>query len=169
MRKSIQGHWVMSGPTSTTWHTPSPGPHIYHPAGYTTRIDLHKKSQTSTFPYRESSTNHLLFICVCKCRVPIEDCGIPDISNHLAARPTYYLFASLLSFYPFVSCLLHIFIFVFFVFLLYMYILYFLPHPAVWFLFASLLSSQHSATLYGHDCEIMFMNDFIKFVMQGKT
>ena len=37
--ESIQGHWVMSGPTSTTWHTPSPRPnHIYHPASYTTSI-----------------------------------------------------------------------------------------------------------------------------------
>ena len=73
---------------------------------------------------KESSTNHLLFICVCKCRVPIEDCGIPDISNHLAARPTYYLFASLLSFYPFVFCMWYIWILDF---------LYFLTHPTIWF------------------------------------
>ena len=39
--ESIQGHWVMSGPTSTTWHTPSPRPnHIYHPASYTTSIKI---------------------------------------------------------------------------------------------------------------------------------
>ena len=80
----------------------------------------------------ESSTNHLLFTCVCKCRVGIEDCGIPDISNHLAARPTYYLFASLVSFYVFfcisvflcfVLCTFNFFTCVF---------VYFLIHPTIW-------------------------------------
>ena len=83
----------------------------------------------------ESSTNHLLFTCVCKCRVGIEDCGIPDISNHLAARPTYYLFPSMLSFYPF--CILYFVVrSLYFVFWILVFgiclFLYFLLFPTIW-------------------------------------
>ena len=119
----------MSGPTSTTWHTPSPRPnHIYHPASYTTSITYIQRLRNVSL---EENVNFSILRSIHKSFAFYMRLQMPG--SYRGLRHSWYIQPFGCQTHLLSLCLPVILLFICILYVVYLDLLYFLTHPTIWF------------------------------------